>query len=289
MSTREEDHYGNWAGAYALHALTPDERERYEEYLRRSEDARAEAAELGDTAALLAVDTAEPSAALRANLLDAIAVTPQLGADDAEPAPAGPAQTHAREDRVADDDAVDREELARVTALASAPEVAAPSAAGAVITPAAGSKAARRWSRPMALVAAAAAVVVIGAGIAGGTGLLTPPSEQQQAFAALEGADDLQRVETTATDGTEVTVLWSEDLASAAVESDGMPELDDDLVYQLWMIRDGGAIPAGLMDADEGFAVMDGELHDGDVIGITVEPAGGSESPTTDPILVQAT
>lgn len=285
MSTREEDDYGTWAGAYALHALTPDERERYEEYLRRSEDARAEAAELGDTAALLAAatDTAAPSAALRANLLDAIAVTPQLGAEDAEPAPAGPAQTHARED-----DAT-REELARVTALESAPEVAAPTAAGAVIAPAAGSRAARRWSRPMALVAAAAAVVVIGAGIAGGTGLLTPPSEQQQAFTALEGADDLQRVEATATDGTAVTVLWSEELSSAAVESDGMPELADDLVYQLWMIRDGGAIPAGLMDADQDFAVMDGELHDGDVIGITVEPAGGSESPTTDPILVQAT
>lgn len=282
MSTREEDDYGTWAGAYALHALTPEERERYEEYLRRSEDARAEAAELGDTAALLAAatDTVAPSAALRANLLDAIAVTPQLGAEDAEPAPAGPASTRAREEA---------EELARVSALESAPEVAAPTAAGAVIAPAAGSRAARRWSRPMALVAAAAAVVVIGAGIAGGTGLLTPPSGQEQAFTALEGADDLQRVEATATDGTAVTVLWSEELASAAVESDDMPELDDDLVYQLWMIRDGGAIPAGLMEADQTFAVMDGELHDGDIIGITVEPAGGSEAPTTDPILVQAT
>lgn len=267
MSAREDEDYGSWAGAYALGALTPDERNRYEQYLHRSEDARAEAAEFGDTAALLgsATEPVAPSAELRANLLAAIASTPQLPAED--PAPSDETTQRAREDVL----------------------VGASTLGGNVIQPAAGSKAARRWSRPVAMLAAAAAVVVLGVGVAGGTGLLNPQSEQQQAISALEDADDLQRVEATATDGTPVSVLWSEELASAAITSDDMPELADDLVYQLWMIRDGETIPAGLMEDGETSAVMDGELHQGDVIGITVEPAGGSEAPTTAPILLQAT
>jgi len=268
VSAQEERDFGSWAGAYALHALTPEERERYEEHLARSEDARAESAELGDTAAMLglAAEPVAPSASLRASLLAAIETTPQLAAIADHPEP--------RDDRA--------------TAPVAAAVTAAP-AAGNVLRPEAGSKAARRWSRPVAMLAAAAAVVVLGVGVAGGTGLLNPQSEQQQAIAALEDADDLQRVEATATDGTPVSVLWSEELASAAITSDDMPELADDLVYQLWMIRDGSTIPAGLMEDGETAAVMDGELHQGDIIGITVEPAGGSEAPTTTPILLQST
>jgi len=61
--------------AYALDALGPEERERYESHLGRCERCRAELAELADSAAALAygVSSPAPPPALRARILDAAA------------------------------------------------------------------------------------------------------------------------------------------------------------------------------------------------------------------------
>lgn len=53
----------------------------------------------------------------------------------------------------------------------------------------------------------------------------------------------------------------------------------------------GGAHSAGLFDGrgTSTAFLLDGELAAGVAVGVTVEPAGGSEAPTTEPILVVQT
>ena len=63
----------------------------------------------------------------------------------------------------------------------------------------------------------------------------------------------------------------------------------DDESFELWFVRDGAAISAGTFTAEDGTttALLDGALEAGDVIAVTVEPAGGSPTgqPSSDPIV----
>ncbi|MEV6142932.1 anti-sigma factor [Streptomyces sp. NPDC051992] len=57
-------------------------------------------------------------------------------------------------------------------------------------------------------------------------------------------------------------------------------------VYQLWFADGGKMRPAGLMDPDRSSqaVLMQGGVDGASGIGITVEPAGGSEQPTSTPV-----
>ena len=72
-------HERDLAGAYALDALSAEERAAYERAIAGSEEARSEATELQDTAVILGLSVApvDPPAALRARLLAAAVTTPQ--------------------------------------------------------------------------------------------------------------------------------------------------------------------------------------------------------------------
>jgi anti-sigma-K factor RskA len=99
----------------------------------------------------------------------------------------------------------------------------------------------------------------------------------------------VQERETTLDSGEEVTVRWSPQLASSVIIVDGMDSAPADSVYQLWYIDEAGARSAGFLpvtDGVESWQVLDGELHSGDSVGVTVEPVGGSPAPTTSPIMV---
>ncbi len=76
---------------HAVGALTDAERRELEDVLRSRPDLRAELDELEAAAATLAdAVPATPPAALRASVLDAIAVTPQLPAEPRDEAPVAP-------------------------------------------------------------------------------------------------------------------------------------------------------------------------------------------------------
>ena len=65
----------------------------------------------------------------------------------------------------------------------------------------------------------------------------------------------------------------------------GLPDLDASFVYQVWLIRDAGTPEGvGLFSTQNGAAdvALSLRLEAGDVIAVTVEPAGGSPQPTTD-------
>jgi anti-sigma-K factor RskA len=267
------------AGAYALHALDADEAADYELYLSLSEEARIEATELNDTAVALGLAAApvQPSSGLKAILMAQIASTPQLGPVDGPARPGTPAVVAATPPVVA-----------AVVAPAAA-SVDAPQASGS-----AAERAERRWfQRPAGyLAAAAAAALFVGGTFAGQAIYGNPddafPSKQAAGLAEINAAGDTQRASTETVNGQDVTLVWSGELGLSAIIVDDLPALGDDQDYQLWYIGESGPVPAGTFDSTGSgtvFRVLDGTMSAGDAVGVTVEPRGGSDKPTTDPIV----
>jgi anti-sigma-K factor RskA len=244
---RTPDEIENLTGAYVLDAATTDERAAVEAEADRSQAVRNELTELADTAVMLglAVEPVQPSPELKTNLMAMLDSTPQL-------APMG------------------------------APRVEGPAAA----------KARTRWfTRPVAvLTAAAAAVVLVLGGVVVGNQLVDQSFEQAQVdrLAQITAADDSRRLTAEVAGGGTATLVWSNELGSAALMVDGIAPLPDGKTYQLWYIDQEGARPAGVFDVgDSGtsWRVLDGAMHGGDSIGLTVEPAGGSDIPSTKPVV----
>ena len=143
-----------------------------------------------------------------------------------------------------------------------------------------GSSARRAPSWMPRLLSAAAAAVLIVAG-AFGLSQLQQPSDVERVFEA----GDAEVVRLSTANGGEIRVAMSESLGEMAVDTDQLPALAEDRVYQLWAIADGEPKSAGVLeDPDEGAAM---ELPEpGALVAVTVEPAGGSELPTSEPIVI---
>ncbi len=66
----------------------------------------------------------------------------------------------------------------------------------------------------------------------------------------------------------------------------GLHPAEPGKTYEAWVIRDGKATPAGLFRGGQTSVVhLTKRVPHGALIGITVEPAGGSQQPTTSPIV----
>jgi len=290
------------AGAYALDALSAAEAAEYERYLARSEQARIEAAELSDTAVALglAVAPVQPSSALKANLMAQIASTPQLAPLPAPARPVEPVESGADAPPAAIPigSASSRStgpSAESVPGAASAPDAPAASPGSAGAPDSAAERAQRRWfQRPAGyLVAAAAAVALFVGGTLAGQAIYGDPTRdfaqnQAASLAEINAAADTQRASTQTADGHEATLVWSGDLGLSAIIVDDLPALGDDQDYQLWYIGAAGPVPAGTFDSDGSgtvWRVLDGTMTAGDTVGVTVEPKGGSDKPTTDPIV----
>ncbi|MGW7354126.1 anti-sigma factor [Streptomyces sp. NPDC054784] len=87
--------------------------------------------------------------------------------------------------------------------------------------------------------------------------------------------------------GASASVVVSRDADRAAFFAAGLPEAPSGKVYQLWFSDSAGDMrPAGLLDSPAAAetVLMDGPVGDASGMGITVEPAGGSAQPTSDPV-----
>lgn len=84
----------------------------------------------------------------------------------------------------------------------------------------------------------------------------------------------------------EVTAI-EDDRAILVVED--MPSMPENRTGQVWVIHDDEPEPSGLLEqsGDTAAAPITISLKDADAIAVTVEPAGGSDEPTSDPVLVQ--
>jgi anti-sigma-K factor RskA len=85
-------------------------------------------------------------------------------------------------------------------------------------------------------------------------------------------------------------VLISADGEDGALIVDGLPPLEEGQEYQLWLIRDGQRISGAVFSTDEnnygGTRIRaPRSLLDYSAVGITIEPAGGSTSPTGTQVL----
>jgi anti-sigma-K factor RskA len=74
----------------------------------------------------------------------------------------------------------------------------------------------------------------------------------------------------------------------AVLVVENMPPVPEEKTYQIWVIENDVPKPSGLFEPrqDSVAAVVEHPLEGGDVVAVTVEPAGGSPKPTTDPMLV---
>jgi anti-sigma-K factor RskA len=262
MNEKEQEEMLSLTGSYVLNALEPEEKAEFEAYLKTSPQARQEVTELSDTASLLSNGILEvkPSATMKQSLMERIAVTPQLPAS----------------------------EMQQVVSQVS--EVAKPETKVQ-------EKVRKRWFNRVSLagfpVAVAASLIVVFAMSGTYDNQIQNQSTEANALASISQAADNQRTSVNVKDGGTATVVWSDSKAASAIFMKDMPSVGNDKNYQLWLIsKDGVAKSAGLVSkksVERGWQVLDGTLERGSTIGVTVEPKGGSKSPTTAPVALVKT
>ncbi len=150
------------------------------------------------------------------------------------------------------------------------------------LTPLGRHGAGRRWA-PRLAAAAAAAVIVVGGGI-GISQLGDDTSGTLQAgVVQVFEASDVHTGEVSTSHGP-VRVATSAERGEMAVDTSGLQTLDSGHVYQLWTIADGTPVSVGVLD-EPGQGASMAMPGPGAQVAITIEPAGGSDRPTTDPIV----
>lgn len=248
----------------AVGGLDDAEAAELQRVLASDADLAAEYASLQDAAAILAAATAEePPVALRGSVLEAIASTEQLPPLEVSSTPTEQRPT------MGNVEAIENVETMSYSTATPADTTVVPFVRRS------------RWMLPATI--AAAAVLLLGGGLVANR-IANAPS-QDRVSAVLGYADSV----TIPLDGslTGLSVVTSQTHHEAAVVGDGVTELSDDLVYQLWGLL--GEDLVGMItfvpdDSGTVSVIMD-DLPDGvDGFAVTVEPSGGSDVPSSDPV-----
>lgn len=146
----------------------------------------------------------------------------------------------------------------------------------------------RNWTRGLLGLAGAIVLLVgLGFGAAFVRESLTPQPPEVVALEQIESAPDASSAGTETTDGGSLTLHWSDSLGTAVIVGTGLEQLGDGETYQAWYVRGDQFVSAGtFVPGVDGSvtAVLDGAVQPDDVVRVTIEPDGGSEQPTTDPI-----
>ncbi|GCD20147.1 hypothetical protein CTKZ_17090 [Cellulomonas algicola] len=300
----EHDDVRALLGAYALDAVDDDERRAVEALVAADPDAARELGDLRAVAARLgaAVD-AEPPAGARAAVLAAIASTPQDADERTSPDHDGVPPVVVADMPSADVPSADvpsadvpstdvpaaevpSTDVPAAEVPAVTPEfVAAPSVVPPVDERSTPRRGPARWY-------ALAAAVAIGAAVPGAL-LVQQVAHTRQVQAEQQQVADLLTdpsavlVHEDVADGGDVTAILTD--TRAVFTAENLPHPDDGRVYQLWVVREGQPLSAGVMTSDDGTVrQFADDFAPGDALAVTVEPAGGSAQPTSDPIVVLA-
>lgn len=260
-------------GAWALDAVDDGERAEVERALAGDNEMACEARELRETVSMMAEsDALDPPEHIRqavfARIQDAAADADSDSRSDSDSE--GTEQEEPQSRRTVRDD---RAELVRM----------------------------RRRRQWWGLAAAAAVVVAIAipTGVAVNQADRADQAEQlagqaeQQAGAAQQQAELMmdaladpaaEVVGEDLPDGARTAAVLGED--SAVFTAQGMTELQQQ-DYQLWVLEGEEAVSAGVMDWNEGRLTAQVEQFPADAaLAVTAEPEGGSEQPTSDPMVV---
>jgi anti-sigma factor RsiW len=112
--------------------------------------------------------------------------------------------------------------------------------------------------------------------------------EHDQALAEILGAPHVRLLSQGTSQGGVAVVVLDAATRKLAVATSGLPALPAGQVYQLWLIGPVRVVSAGLLPtARSGVTtpVVATGIVKGDKLGLTVEPAPGTNQPTTTPIL----
>ena len=146
----------------------------------------------------------------------------------------------------------------------------------------------RSPSRLPYLIAAAAVLLALGFG---GWGLQShqdaqQATDQQAQIIQLLGARDVHTVTGTGPGGSSGTVVLSRASEKALFVANGMPALSGNKVYELWTITDT-PVPAGTFrpGSNVTLVTLPAAALSANQIAVTVEPQGGSDHPTTTPVM----
>lgn len=235
------------AGPYVLHALDEAERETFIQHLRGCETCAAEVAELNETVVRLADDAwSVPPPALRDNVLAAVRRTRQIP-------PARPVRARRREP-------------------------------------------ARWWRHPAALTAAAC--LLVAALVGGATWTVQEQRLRDERAVAQAAQQELARTQAVLT-AQDATVRTADVAGGGKVTVVASPSQDAAVIllathspgarkaYQFWLMEGATPHSAGVLAAGQGTATrLVSGVNAADAMGLTVEPVGGSISPTL-PIIAE--
>ena len=234
------------SGAYAVDALDDAERAAFERHLAQCPDCQQEVASLREATALMADDAVmTPPPGLRDSVL--------AGIKNIRPIPPETAGS-------TDED--DRETVAPVLPMRP------------------------RRRRIASLVAAAAAILAVAGGVVLQPWQDDPDINQMSPADQVLAAEDVKHVSIDFDDGSKATVFHSPQQGRAVLVTDDMAAPPRGKTFELWLQDDSGAmVPAGLMKKPgDNKVLLKGDAAKATGVGITVEPEGGSEEPTTEPI-----
>ncbi len=105
--------------------------------------------------------------------------------------------------------------------------------------------------------------------------ILQLPSTRQLELAGLPGSPD-----------SRVTLFWNPEEQALLVANAELKALPEGFQYQLWAIIDGQPVDAGLLTGLEAWQQMKGIGPGAQAFAITIEPTGGSISPTLNDMVV---
>jgi anti-sigma-K factor RskA len=267
---REDPH--SLAAPYALDALEPDERRRFEKHLSRCDRCAGEVRALSEDAVRLAWSTsAPPPPALRDRVLAAVRTTPQ------EPAPAQRASARDVPGRDVRDDSAARPPHLPPHVWGTAP-------------PPGRARASRLHPlfAPLATATAAAALVVaalIAVQAERTQDTLDAERAQAREIAHVLAAPDARAAADRDARGRGLSVIASASEGRAVVTLSGAGALPDTRVHQLWLMRPGAQPRSlGLFDGDTPLVAED-LARSATSLAVTVEPDGGSARPTSRPVV----
>ena len=144
------------------------------------------------------------------------------------------------------------------------------------------------WLSGVVATASIVAAVLFGLAQAHTQNELNQVRAENKAISLLLSSPQVTLLSKSTTAGGVATVVLSAARRQLAVVTSGLPALPPGQVYQLWLIGKTKTTSAGLLppaQAGQTPPVLASGVVKGDTLGLTVEPAPGSDQPTTEPIL----